>query len=522
MMTRALFLFMLLLGFPAVTSAQSLAPLAIAVFNSNIPESGELARFYAQKRGLAKDHVIGLDCSAEEEISREEYDRTIAEPLRKIFTERKWWNLRETSEGRTALSRKSIHFVALIKGMPLKIRAAENYPGDKPTSPPIGNRNEASVDSELSTLAYFRSEISGAVINAYFQSYRPVTDGTTPLLLVCRLDAPTAETVRQMITDAVETEKTGLWGRGFVDGAHNTGGGLEMGDKWLSETVQQLRKSGVPVVFEDTPAVFPEGYPISDCALYYGWYAGDAAGPFADPLFRFTPGAVAVHIHSFSADTLRNPNAKWVGPLLTRGAAATLGNVYEPYLQLTPHLNVFNDRLLHGFTFAESAYMAMHTVSWMGVAVGDPLYRPYAAWLQFDAKSDPAKVGSEWRMYRDFAVKNSSLSEAEYRNLARQAASRAKNGAMIEDLGLMEFEAGNFAVATGYFQQARATYSKREDILRSVIEEVDAWRKQDQPKRAADVIRPVLKIVSDGRTANLLKKMEQELSTPPGLPGPKQ
>jgi hypothetical protein len=91
-----------------------------------------------------------------------------------------------------------------------------------------------------------------------------------------------------------------------------------------------------------------------------------------------------------------------VAPLLEKGAAASLGNVYEPYLELTPHLDIFNDRLLHGFTFAESAYMATRTLSWMTVAVGDPLYRPYAAWLQVDAKPG-GKTTDEWKMYRDFA-----------------------------------------------------------------------------------------------------------------------
>jgi uncharacterized protein (TIGR03790 family) len=100
------------------------------------------------------------------------------------------------------------------------------------------------------------------------------------VLLVCRLDAPDAESVRRMIVDAIETEKTGLWGRAYIDGAHNTSGGLGAGDKWLAEIQLQLRKAGVPVVFDDSPAIFPDGYPLSDCALYFGWYADRIAGPF--------------------------------------------------------------------------------------------------------------------------------------------------------------------------------------------------------------------------------------------------
>jgi len=29
---------------------------------------------------------------------------------------------------------------------------------------------------------------------------------------------------------------------------------------------------------------------MTDCALYYGWYAGGVAGPFIEPDFRFVPG----------------------------------------------------------------------------------------------------------------------------------------------------------------------------------------------------------------------------------------
>src|SRR5207302_9176983 len=102
---------------------------------------------------------------------------------------------------------------------------------------------------------------------------------------------------------------------------------------------------------------------------------------------------------------LRDPYAIWVGPVVAKGTAASLGNVYEPYLQLTSHLEIFNDRLLHGFAFAESAYMSIPALSWMSVMVGEPLYRPYASWLQIDALRDSAKSGTDWKTYHEFAVK---------------------------------------------------------------------------------------------------------------------
>lgn len=98
------------------------------------------------------------------------------------------------------------------------------------------------------------------------------------MLLVCRLDAPTAATVRRMVVDAIAAEKSGLWGRAYVDAAHNTSGGMEVGDQWLAQITGQLHKVGIPVVYDETPAIFPEGYPMTDCALYYGWYAETVAG----------------------------------------------------------------------------------------------------------------------------------------------------------------------------------------------------------------------------------------------------
>ena len=501
------------IGSNALRAEAPLPPATIVVFNRGVAESVELAKFYAQKRGIPRDHLVGLNCSANEEISRDEYEATIAEPLRRVFKERNWWTVHDSTDGRSSVTANSIRFVALIKGVPMKIRPASDYPGDQPAAAPTGNHNEASVDSELSVLGFFSKQISGAQPNPYFRSYRRISEfeGPPAVLLVCRLDAPTAATVRRMITEAIETEKAGLWGRAYIDGAHNTALGLGLGDTWLADIREQLRKAGVPVIFDDDPAIFPDGYPMTDCALYFGWYASTVAGPFTQPGFQFTPGAVAVHIQSFSANTIRSENANWVGPLVTKGAAATIGNVYEPFLQLTAHLDLLSDRLLHGFTFAESAYMSVPALSWMSVMVGDPLYRPYAVWLQIDEKGGDEKSGSDWQAYHKFATKNGARPGAEFRALARQFALRTRNAPMLEDVGLLEAREGNFGPAISCFQQARVLYTKRDDILRVVLHEADVLGKQGKPKNGLDLIRSVLRISADAPAAALLKKLEIEL-----------
>jgi hypothetical protein len=84
----------------------------------------------------------------------------------------------------------------------------------------------------------------------------------------------------------------------------------------------------------------------------------------------------------------------------------------------------------------------------------------------------------------------------------------------------MEAADGNLPLATNYFGQARTCYSSRDDILRVVIEEADAWKKLGKPKRAIDLVRSALRIAGDAPAAPLLRSIEQELrgvaATPPG------
>jgi uncharacterized protein (TIGR03790 family) len=168
------FVFVFLLGIDA-HAAENLPAQTIVVFNTAVPDSEALAKFYAEKRGIADDHLVGLDYPSEEEISREQYDTTIAEPLRKIFEERQWWHVHETPDGDKRVQTLGIHFVALIRGMPLKIRpTATPYPGDNPAGGgPVQGRNEPSVDSELSTLGFLHQTNLGRGYQSLFSRIPP-------------------------------------------------------------------------------------------------------------------------------------------------------------------------------------------------------------------------------------------------------------------------------------------------------------------------------------------------------------
>lgn len=143
----------------------------------------------------------------------------------------------------------------------------------------------------------------------------------------------------------------------------------------------------MPAYLDDWPQTLPEKFPLSrDTALYCGWYAGNANGPFSDPSFRFRPGAIAMHLHSFSAADFKVPGRGWSSALLEKGAAVTVGNVYEPFLGACHRFDIFVDRLLDGYTVAEASWMSMPVLSWQGVVFGDPLYRPYARMKDMDVE----------------------------------------------------------------------------------------------------------------------------------------
>jgi uncharacterized protein (TIGR03790 family) len=112
-----------------------------------------------------------------------------------------------------------------------------------------------------------------------------------------------------------------------------------------------------------------------DAALYSGWYSH---AKFID-CCEYVKGAVAWHLASSEAITLRNPASKvWCPNLLQKGIAATLGPVAEPYTIAFPKPAEFFGFLITGkYTLVETYSRTTYLTSWMTVLVGDPLYNPY-------------------------------------------------------------------------------------------------------------------------------------------------
>lgn len=498
---------------PPSVARNAEAAATVVIYNNLDSLSLELAAYYAEKRGIPITHLIGLDCPAQEEISRGEFDRTIAEPLREAFSSRGWWSA--PHEPDTPVRSNSIRFLALMRGVPLKISQTVGYPGDSFTGQAPLNKNEASVDSELAALGMRSHKISGPMSNPYFRSYTAFLDAHMPtLMLVCRLDAPTGELVRRMIDDAILVEKNGLYGFAYIDSRGPMQGGLAEGEKWLANIGNDVRTHGIPAVVDSLPEMFPADYPMRNAALYFGWYGGTACGPFAQENFHFNQGAVAVHIHSFSGASVRDPHNGWVAPLIARGAAATLGNVYEPYLALTPNLDIFEDRLRNGFTFAESAYMSERVVSWMTTFVGDPLYRPFSPVL--DSAGAASKSAAEWIAYRDGAQTWFRENRAAGEKKLSDAAARLRSGVVWEGLGLLQWQAaGDAPAAIASFEQAEKAYPNPEDDVRTTIHRMRILTELHRTKEALALGRRGTKTFSKTPASNVLRSLVNELAPPP-------
>lgn len=382
------------------------------VANRRIPESVALAEHYCRRRGVPKDNLITLELPTDEDIGRADYDNRLAAPLRTALQSR----------------RAKIRVILTLYGVPLRVgppAITEEQKAERTqlqaqekrlteAIKALGNTQDnqtqasrksleeqlqqasrrvagltfaechASVDSELSLLWWGDYELRRWQPNYLNFQVSDTLRRTKPhILMVCRLDGPTPAIARGLVDTAMDIERKGLFGHVYVDARglpYDPGkeGGYGYGayDESLREMARLLDKEGhLPVRLDDSPGLFADGS-CPDCALYCGWYS---LAKYVD-CCRFVPGAVAYHIASAEAVSLRNPSSTyWCKCLLEKGVAATLGPVAEPYTIGFPKPAEFFGLLVTGqYSLVECYYKTMYTTSWMTVLVGDPLYRPYA------------------------------------------------------------------------------------------------------------------------------------------------
>ncbi|HEU5081682.1 MAG TPA: TIGR03790 family protein [Opitutaceae bacterium] len=383
-MRRLLFFFVLSVA-AAAAPADENAPVeqrVIIVANARVTESMELARHYAAARHVPVENIIAVSSPPEETTTWPVFVENVFQPLQDELVKRGWIDAIATelrdSLGRRkyAMSGHKISYLVVCKGLPLRIQHDEEH---FTPFPPLSNSaqfrtNASAVDSELSLLAFRNYPIAAYIPNPLFEFSPRNPFQERQVIEVSRLDGPSYEAASALVDHAIEAERHGLIGRAYID----EGGPYKAGDAWFEAAAAELDEANFEVTIDRKGNPFSITDRFDAPALYFGWYATDLNGPFAASDLAFPPGAVALHLHSFSATTLESPKKGWTGPLVARGVTATVGNVNEPYLEFTHQPQVIVRVLLEGGTWGDAAYRSLRALSWQAFAIGDPLYRPFA------------------------------------------------------------------------------------------------------------------------------------------------
>jgi uncharacterized protein (TIGR03790 family) len=387
-----------------------LDPANIAIVaNKDMPESISVAKYYSNKRNVPEENIILLSLPKGEDILRADFETKLAEPLREALK----------------LKKDKLKVILTVYGVPLrvgtkvlsgdeKVNAAEikKQLDDSRKELEIAEKDKAEkdkldgfkkkiaelnsqyriasaaeslacVDSELMCLWWQPYELSRWQPNPlYWKALQELKNRFPSTLMTCRLDGPTAEIAKRLVDDAIEVEANGLKGKVYFDArgigfdSKNSGDASGYGgyDESFRETAALLKSAGMDVTLDNKSGLF-EPDSCKDAALYSGWYSH---ANFID-CCKYVKGAVAWHLASSEAITLRNPASKvWCPNLLQKGVAATLGPVAEPYTIGFPKPSEFFGFLITGkYTLVETYSRTTYLTSWMTVLIGDPLYNPY-------------------------------------------------------------------------------------------------------------------------------------------------
>lgn len=384
-----------------------LADEVVIVANRAVEGSEAVARYYAEQRGIDPERILLLDMPDRETISRAAFNRRVLNPLVEALDEGGFLDVvleRAPADGSErrgySVVYNHVRYMVLCYGVPLRIARMNDLDESEDverfvrrharTRPNFARpeffqgrlaANNASVDSELATLAMGPVPVTGMVGNPLFRQVEPGVLASE-VIRVTRLDGPTPEDAKRLVDNALEGERLGLRGRAYFDQDGREEGGYRMGNDWLRGARRIIEMAGFDTTVDTRREIFDRRARFDAPAFYLGWYAGDVDGVFQLSGFEFAAGAVAAHIHSFSARSLRDAEAGWAAPFVRRGAAATVGNVYEPYLMFSHHLDALTGALLDGWTWGDAAYFALPVLSWQNVTLGDPLYRPFGVPLE--------------------------------------------------------------------------------------------------------------------------------------------
>ena len=333
----------------------------LLVINDAGPLSRRIGAYYVHKRLLAARNVCRIQTSTAESISWETYRDQIERPIAHCLAER---HLAE-----------SVLYMVTTMEVPLRVNGKGSGPA----------KETCAVDSELallySKMKGRRFPQAGAVPNPFFgQRDVPFRHPAFPIYLVTRLAGYDFDEVRAVIDKAFAARNRGK----FVIDLKPGGGD---GNDWLRTAAMLLPANRV--ILDETAKVL---YDLNDVIGYASWGSNDSNRHRRMTGFHWLPGAIATEFVSSDGRTFRRPPDSWnittwkdpahwfagspqslTADYIHEGAAGCSGHVSEPYLAQTPRPEYVLPAYYSGRNLAESFYVAIPSLSWQNIVVGDPL-----------------------------------------------------------------------------------------------------------------------------------------------------
>jgi len=480
----------------ALWSAADEADSVVILANSNDPGSLETANYYAQQREIPAANIIALPMPNKETISLREYVDTVHNPLLNRLIDQEWVRAVKArtpdkiGRERASVGIHTISYLVTTRGVPLRIANDPTLVDERlKRFPDAFMVNNGSVDSELALLiAPPNISITAFVPNPLFA--RPIGKGidSERVIPVSRLDGPDVVAIKRMIDRSLQAESTGLVGRAYFD----IGGPHAKGDEWIRAARELAKSAYFDTDFEDTKRLVDETDRYDTPAIYMGWYRRDAYGPWSQPRWPVPPGAIGFHLHSFSATTVRSTTSGWLGALISQGYCATVGNVYEPYLEYTHHPHLLLKALLEGRTFGEAVMLSNPVLSWQGVAIGDPLYRPFKVDLDTQLQEAGDNPLSAYIYLREINRLKSNEGLEEALAFAKTQFKQQPSLPLAYALAMLYVEKENIESALKVLELIRSMERFSIDEVMLVKAVADFFDQHDMPELALDFYRTLI------------------------------
>lgn len=346
----------------------------LVLVNGRHEGSAAVAERYRSRYDLPASHILTLEVTPGDQLSRTEYAAAIERPVSQ-------WFHREAAHDR-------ITYIVLAPGFPTRVGGTVGRTG-----------TVASVDSELALL--YRVMVGGVagpvgpVRNPYFTESPPeggwpaFSRATLDTYLVGRLDGFSLDDA-QALVDRCATATAGgtfvLDDRAPLDVREH---------RWFTTAAARLSEmlGAAQVVFDRTLSTV-EGE--RDVMGHYSWGAADPGNRLRRLPLTFRPGAVVASLSSSDGRTFTAPPDDWrpnswqvrgsyyrgspewlAGDFVRQGATGVVANVADPYGDGAVRPDVLFPAYAAGRTLGEAVWLATPSLSWQSMLVGDPLCRPF-------------------------------------------------------------------------------------------------------------------------------------------------